>query len=527
VSFLSPRSLAGLIAAILLASVLGGLVAPVVIERGLAPAERARALVRAGRDVEAELTYAALARKRPVALPILLELLDLHARLWGHRGGRHHRMAGSGLDRGLDDEAIRALISAPDLPFDERLLAEWWSRVIRGEASDEDRAPVRLLADASPPVPWANHLLALEARVLDQSLPAAELFAREATAFDDRRDDADAAVDTWAEEGDWGRLATALDEPRFARQVSPSLRLREAARRRDWWSAARWFFPSQYGGATTGVLCLALVSALVWFALCGQIGLIDERPRFRVPIYLAALGLGVVSTYLTLAISLIEHAYGFAETGRALADAIFFVIGVGLREEVAKTLAVLPLVMVVVRWGRRRESLACGAVVGLGFAAEENIGYFHMGLATALARFLTANFLHLSTTALVAVALDDAFRGREAREGDLSRTLAFVVVVHGLYDFFLSSDSVEGGSFLSMFVFVFLTRRFVDALRDLPGRERPLLQWFLAGLSVVTGASFVYASALVGPEQAAAALLEGTLGVAVVAYVLARELRNV
>jgi hypothetical protein len=87
------------------------------------------------------------------------------------------------------------------------------------------------------------------------------------------------------------------------------------------------------------------------------------------------------------------------------------------------------------------------------------------------------------------VAIDDAARGRETRPGDLSRTLAFVIAAHGLYDFFLSSGSVGGGSFLSMFVFILRTRRFVDVLRGLPGREGPLVNWFLIGLAAVVGAT--------------------------------------
>jgi len=129
----------------------------------------------------------------------------------------------------------------------------------------------------------------------------------------------------------------------------------------------------------------------------------------------------------------------------------------------------------------------------------------------------------VGTTGLVAVALDDHFRGRENEHGELSRTLMLVIAIHGLYDFFLSSSSVSGGSFLAMFVFVLLTRRFVDVLRELPGREGPLLRWFCIGLSVVAGASFVYACTIVAPQEAIFALLEGVLGLAIVTYVFVHE----
>jgi RsiW-degrading membrane proteinase PrsW (M82 family) len=511
---------------VLLASALAGLVARPLMESHMAPLELARQLTRSGRYAEAEREYIAIGKQRPVSLPALIELVEVHGR---RQLLALHRMKDAGAPPALggNSEAdVAAVVLADDLPPEVALLAGWWSRVMRGEAVPADRAPVVAAADARPPAPWANHLLGREAQLDDRDDDAADRFAREASWFDDRGVDADAACAVWIGAGDWEHLERALSDPRFARQVRPEVRLQEAIRRHDWPSAARWFLPAQYGDATPGILVLALVSGLVWFTLCIQMGLVDQRPRFRVPLYLAAFVLGVASTYVTMALGLLEHAYGFDEKGQPLADAIYFVVGVGLREELSKVLLLLPLVPIILRWGRRREALACGALVGLGFAVEENIGYFHMGLSTALARFLTANFLHVSTTGIAAVAIDDAVRGREAQEGDLSRALMTVVAAHGLYDFFLSSAPVAGGSFFSMVVFIFLARRFVGALRDLPGREKPLLRSFCVGLAVVAGATFIYASALVGPGAAAMALAGGALGLALVAMVFVQELRH-
>src|SRR5205823_5797400 len=73
----------------------------------------------------------------------------------------------------------------------------------------------------------------------------------------------------------------------------------------------------------------------------------------------------------------------------------------------------LPLVPALLRRGSRIEAMTCGALVGLGFAAEENIGYFHrFGAQATLPRFLTANFFHMSLTAVVALSVFDTLRGR-------------------------------------------------------------------------------------------------------------------
>lgn len=241
--------------------------------------------------------------------------------------------------------------------------------------------------------------------------------------------------------------------------------------------------------------------------------------------------LGVASTYLVIALSILEeNVLHFAERGQPAADVIYFVLGVGLREEVSKVLFALPLLAIIKRFGTRRDALACGALVGLGFAVEENVGYFQLGLSTALARFLTANFLHMSTTGIAAVAIDDAMRGHSEHTERLdgwSQTLPLVVITHGVYDFFLSSSAMGGASFVSMLTFVLLARRFVNVLSQLPGREGPLLGVFLVGLTVVAGGTFVYASALVGVAHAAASIALGALGLVIIAFVFAREFGSV
>src|SRR5207244_7138900 len=107
--------------------------------------------------------------------------------------------------------------------------------------------------------------------------------------------------------------------------------------------------------------------------------------------------LGILSIYPTLlAVVTEESIFKFKMVNQPLPDAIYFVAGVGLREELAKLLLFLPLLPALLRRGSRIEAMTCGALVGLGFAAEENIGYFsELAPGVALSRFLTANFLHM------------------------------------------------------------------------------------------------------------------------------------
>jgi hypothetical protein len=94
-----------------------------------------------------------------------------------------------------------------------------------------------------------------------------------------------------------------------------------------------------------------------------------------------------------------------------------------------------------------------------------------------------------------------------------------------VYNLFLSTPSLTELSFLSMTTFVVLSSRF---LRTAPrGRGRsgiPLEQVVVLSLVILTGASFVYGAAVVGPAAAAAALAQGLVGVAVILVMFHREL---
>jgi protease PrsW len=477
----------------------------------------------------AEQAYLDLTAQHPGDLELVVELVDNHVLL--EHGVMMPPMTAVGraprLATPVDESRIDAVVSAPALGADGALLAGWWRHFAESDEDPGERDRVSAAADRPQPAAWANHLLARALMAEGETSDAADRFAREASSFDGREEDATRACEIWIQGGDREQLRAALGSPAFARQVPAGIRFDDAMERRDWAGAARWFFPMQYEHTTLGVLLLAGLSGLVWFVICATIGRVGQRPGLRIPLYVAAFALGIVSTYVTLAAAILEDSVlHFTERGQAI-DVIYFVFGVGIREELSKALLLLPLVPIIRRWGTRREALACGALVGLGFAAEENLGYFHMGLSVGLDRFLTANFLHLSTTGLVAVAIDDAMRGTRTQRDSWTQVLPLVVVTHGVYDFFLSSHAVEMASFVSMFVFVLLARRFADVIRELPGREGPLLRYFVVGLALVTGGTFVYATSIVGVGHAATAIVGGMLGVAIMAYVFGRELGNV
>jgi RsiW-degrading membrane proteinase PrsW (M82 family) len=249
----------------------------------------------------------------------------------------------------------------------------------------------------------------------------------------------------------------------------------------------------------------------------------------RVPLFAAAFALGALSiaptVFLIVWQELVLH---LVQNGSVVRDAIYFVLGVGFREELSKLVLFLPLLPILLKRGQLVEVVACGALVGVGFAAVENLQYFSRDdLGSALGRFLTANFLHMSMTALTATA---AYRIAKSPDGFHDFTVTFLTVVglHGFYDFFLVSPIVGDMSFFAMAVFVVLARDFVLAMHDArlrAGRSKPLLPVFAIGTAVVCGATFIYASIIVGPGTAAEMMYLGLLGVAVLTIVFVRQLQ--
>jgi RsiW-degrading membrane proteinase PrsW (M82 family) len=511
------------IALIAVVSIVTGFVVSFVGEGRRAPVEKALALAQEGDYAAAEDAYFELAANHPGEVPFLLALLDNHERLResvaaaeDRAQGRHERAVRKRQEDFVERDA-RVDAFFAHLPPESALLGGYWHRALRGAATEEELERIMELASADPPAPWANHVVGRERLHKGDDVLAATHFAREARTFEPRRADAEFAYGIWSARNDWKHLNEALDDPRFANQLGPAVRFRHALGRGDWALATRLFFASQYDEAGVGVVVLALLSAAVWFAIClGFAGEVPER-RFYF-LYGAAFVLGIASTYLTLSIMVVAHHF-FPFLRSHAAD----LIGVGLREELAKGLMVVVPLLVARRWGGgQREAVACGALVGLGFAAEENVGYFAAGLSTALLRFLTANFFHISTTGFVALSIDATLRGKVTKGNGIAWTLAFVVVMHTLYDAFIELGG--GSSFVVLIFYLLVAWRFLRALRDLRGQPSNLLPRFAIGMALVVGASFVYASGLVGPRHAAFAMASSLLGAIIVIAMFVREL---
>lgn len=508
-----------------------------MVQKALPAEQQAAALASTRKFAQAEEIYARLLREQPSG-EHLFALLANHQvavalqKLKKLKGGMDDGLSVTGDvkidDAVMTDEVLDAFIDR--LPPDLAKLGRFMRSMEKGPPPAALKEEIEEGARKEPPVAWFNHALAGEALRRGEVTEAAALYEREGIAFPAQHDDLDRAMLLYIKLGDWNHVSERLADPKIARHVSAHVKYEVAVHDQNWPAAARWMLVAWRPHLTLTNGLMSGVAALAWGFFCARLGRLHEKPKRRVLFYLFAFALGVLSVAPTaLLISVEEAKLKLVATGDPMRDALFYVFGVGLREELSKLLLFVPLLPLLRKWGDKLDVLVCGSLVGLGFAAEENLNYLAGGdLHTGLGRFLTANFMHMAMTGILASALDDFLRDRERHAADFSRTTLMVVAMHGAYDFLLSHEEM-GGSYIAMAVFFLLVRMFlekVDLARKKADGGFSLSHAFIVALAVVTGTSAVYAVAAVGPTQGALVLAEGLLGIAILVYAFVRTLRG-
>ncbi len=529
-SFLRPWRHHTPVALILIAAIAVGIVLDLLLGSLAPPLWRAQKTVRVRDYKTAERLYWEILNQDLPEVPVVLDFLEIHAALsWTGLLTSDGQIKGPS-QSGVSEEQIDAFLARPDLPPSIPLLGGYWRSLLRGEPEETIRDEIVGAADRDPPLPWANHVLAIEEDRKGQRLAAADRFEREGLRPGGPTEDLEQALYLYARAGAIDEVALRLRDPRFP--ASPQLRADVAFSQQRWGEWMSWLWPASYLRGDTASWFLAGLAAGLWLWFCWCLGGRGIGPGTQI----AAFCLGALSIYPThVIIDLERYLPGLVESGDLVRDAIFYVLGVGLREEAAKLLCFLPLLLLLRQRKDRGEALILGALVGLGFAAVENVSYLAGGdLATALTRFLTANFLHMSLTAIAAAAAADLARGKAESGAVFATTFGLAVLLHGIYDLFLASPALADMSFLGMTTFVVAARFFLRAAPVHRGRAAdkprgalgrlPLLRVLVLALVILASALFIYGSAMAGPKAAANALIGGLLGVGIIIAAFHHEL---
>ncbi len=298
----------------------------------------------------------------------------------------------------------------------------------------------------------------------------------------------------------------------------------------QWWDV--WIsIPSEMvaGLSHAGPATLAIFAGCCWLAFLLQALQMQRLGDWRLGTALVAVGLGMLSVWLTLFLIVWqEFGWGLVASEELVTGLRYNILGIGLREEFAKLCCLLPLMPLLLRQRSELAALLVSACVGLGFAIEENVGYFWASQGTAtLGRFLMANPFHMTLTGLVGLAV---YRGlcypREWGPHALA-TFGLMVIAHGIYDAVLSIPVLVEYSLAGTIVFALVVYQFFRELRELRtsgGDTISLSANFLCGVSLLTAATFVYLSATLGCGVAFDGLASGVMGLGVMVYLFLREM---
>ncbi len=292
-----------------------------------------------------------------------------------------------------------------------------------------------------------------------------------------------------------------------------------------WWRVPQEIY-SRY--EDRGPVVLAILSGCCWMAFLLQALQVGCWRDGRLWWALVGVALGVLSIWPTgFFIVWQEIGWGLRDSAELVPGIRYNVLGVGLREEFAKLCCLLPLLPILLRWRSELAALLVSSCVGVGFAVEENVGYFSANSASTLGRFLTANPAHIAFTGLIGLNLYRACRSPKEWGSQALGMFGMMVFAHGLYDAFLSVPALAEYAMVATILFALVIYQFFHELRTLRNSQGDTISLsanFLCGVSLLTAATFVYLSATVGTSIAFDMLANGVIGLAVMVYLFLREM---
>ena len=437
----------------------------------------------------------------------------------------------------IDTPFIRQRIPANAWPRYEELLARHLPRdevelillFMKALGTDLEGATAQLEAKASkePPDRFANQILgqiASSDKLLDKAYP---YFLKEGN-FPEAKWAREQAVRNRDQVGDLDALSQLANDPQYQDAFSPWIRADLAARQQDWPHLVKFIVIGQFSSLQLSSFILATIAMVIWATILMKLCQAVRFDKWTPLLCILGLLLGMLSITPTLIWVMLEDLYLPIDEGEDVLHAmVYYIATVGIREEVCKLLMVLPLVPILIKRGYQLEFLLVSSFVGLGFAYEENFSYLGntMGTATT-ARFLTANFLHISLTGMSGLYLCRALGTRAYSFNDFLFVFGIAIVAHGLYDAFLVRPPLDDGGYVAMILFVVFSRYYFKEARELRERLEPVISLSATisfGICLLTSVLLVYLGTQFELGQAVELAFGSFLGSAIILFMFFRE----
>lgn len=432
-----------------------------------------------------ELFHATKPEPRRLALWLRRQLALIHE---DEAAAEFTQFSSSGL---LADDDVAELIK---VHATAQVPAERFSDYLAAALGGDDHALRRLeqAARVSPPPMLANELLGSAQKRRGALSDAMISFFTEGVHYPEATAAREEALRLAVSLRDVEQLRAIAANPGWIDACQPLLQHHAGALLGDIWMQWRGLLRHRLMEMPYGALVLAFFAASIWFLILVQHSGHDRWRWARPVLPLAA---GVCSVWPTLSIlAYQEYTQGMSAEAPFPSDLLYFISGVGLREEGCKLLA-FALFLPWLLW-RRTPGLALltGAFVGLGFSLEENIGYFQdYGGSIAWARLLSANFLHIALSGICAHSLYRMLATRFAHAERFIFTFIAVVVAHGAYDW-LGAGTLGDNGWLSIIVLVLCASHFIDLLAQETRPERRTIApvaIFTLGSATLVAVSFI------------------------------------
>ncbi|MCM8532582.1 MAG: PrsW family intramembrane metalloprotease [Lentisphaeraceae bacterium] len=293
---------------------------------------------------------------------------------------------------------------------------------------------------------------------------------------------------------------------------------------------------SQYDLYTWKVILVCSVAGLGWMIFLIHLGGGWRWPKMDLVKVLCAVGLGMLSAIFCLFVVVLQDNWIGHDTREhtLIYNLAYCILGIGLREEVCKMLLFLPMLY----WLRKEKSycriLIFSSLVGLGFAIEENYGYLSRAEGdpgALMARFMTANFLHMLMTGYICYYLTLAIQYKGRHWDHFTSAFIKVVLVHGVYDFLLIDSNMveEGMDFFAMMLYIWIAMHYLKLMLDTsPPTHRyvSLTRVFTIVLSVTFGLSLLVVSLDIGVALALKASLMAIIGNVMFAYMFYYQMND-
>lgn len=418
-------------------------------------------------------------------------------------------------------EILRTRFSADDSAFAVDYLESW------NPANSDAFTRLQARADQPSPTRYVRYAVG---RIFYQrkNYPAAYERFRQEAETEGANESRAMAVYTLAKAKNFKALEALGKDERFAPFFDPYTRREIAVGLRDWSGLLKWIVVTQVESYQDPVYLVALVAGLAWAFFLFNFG---EVPRFwsvTSALCLAGFVAGIISTVPTVFISIIEEdVLQFSKGFDPYHMFAYNIAGVGTREELCKLLVFLPLLPFLLKRGDDLEALLVASFVGLGFAIEENGGYFmHSAAASAPGRFLTANFFHIALTGLNGLALFRACLYGVRGLNELMVILPVTILVHGAYDALLDLTEVDGASYIAMILYVGFAFHYFKSVHPLRTNERRTLSLtgsFVFGISVLGATVTAFQMATLGPAAGSSLIFTELISSAMLLFLFFRE----